>query len=99
MLRNEDILNFGPIGDWFSFEEGMSGCIGWYNRYDVERDVIIYATPHWDEEGVVPFEAIFSDGESRQIIKLYLETRESVEYQLNQYISVISVVLSNFKRI
>lgn len=99
MLRNEDILNFGPIGDWFSFEDDMTGCIGWYSRNDAERDVVIYATPHWDEEGVVPVEAGFSDGDCDSIHSFELSLNESVEYQLNQYISVISVVLSNFKRI
>jgi hypothetical protein len=97
MLRNEDILNFGPIGDWFPSEDRMSGTLEWYRKDN--DSVVLYATPHWDEEGVVPFESVFSDGEGKHIIKLYLETRESVEYQLNQYISVISVVLSNFKRI
>lgn len=98
MLKNEDILNFGPIGDWFSYEEGYTGCLGWYHRDDVERDYIVYATPHWSETGVVPIELALSNGEYETITKLYLSTRESVEYQLNQYISVLSVVLSNIKK-
>jgi hypothetical protein len=97
ILRNKDILNFGPIGDWVPYEENMTGCLGWYNRYDVERDTIIYATPHWETEGVVPVDTATSDGEYITLHSFELSLRESIEYQLNQYISVISIILSNIK--
>jgi hypothetical protein len=96
-LQNSHILNFGPIGDWFPFEENMTGCIGWYNRYDVERDVIIYATPHWESEGVVPVEAITSDGGCESLHTFELSLRESVEYQLNQYISILATIIHNYE--
>jgi hypothetical protein len=97
MLQNENILNFGPIGDWFPYEEGMSGALGWYHRDDVERDRIVYATPHWEEDFVVPIGISFSDGEYEDVTSFELSQRESVEYQLNQYISIISVILSKLK--
>lgn len=96
-LQNSHILNFGPIGDWFPFEENMSGCIGWYNRNDVERNVIIYATPHWETEGVVPVEVATSDEDYFTLHSFELSLRESVEYQLNQYISILSTIIHNYE--
>lgn len=97
MLQNKDILNFGPIGDWVSYEENMSGALGWYHRDDVERDRIVYATPHWEEDFIVPVDISFSDGDYEDITSFELSQTEPVEYQLNQYISVISTILSNLK--
>jgi hypothetical protein len=97
MLQNKDILNFGPIGGWFPYEENMSGTLGWYHIDDVERDRILYATPHWEEDFVVPVGISFSDGDYEDVTSFELSQREPVEYQLNQYISIISVILSNLK--
>lgn len=97
LLQTHHIVNFGPIGDWFPFEENMTGCIGWYNRYDVERDVIIYATPHWVIEGVVPVEVTTPDEDYINLHSFELSLRESVEYQLNQYISILSTIIHNYE--
>jgi hypothetical protein len=91
MLKNQDILNFGPIGDWVSFEDSMTGTIVWSRKND---DFVVYATPHWSEDGIVPVEAVFSDGEGTTITEFSLSLNESVEYQLNQYIARISVIFS-----
>jgi hypothetical protein len=95
MLQNKDILNFGPIGDWFPFEDSMSGTLEWYRT---DNDSIrVYATPHWETDGVVPFSLSYDDGEYSNVTTLELNLREPVEYQLNQYISVISTILSTLK--
>lgn len=95
MLQNKDILNFGPIGDWIPFEDSMSGALEWYrNGNDTVR---VYATPHWETDGFVPFALSYEDGEYSNVTTLELNLREPIEYQLNQYISVISTILSTLK--
>lgn len=95
MLQNKDILNFGPIGDWIPFEDSMSGALEWYrNGNDTVR---VYATPNWETDGVVPFALSYEDGEYSNVTTLELNLREPIEYQLNQYISVISTILSTLK--
>jgi hypothetical protein len=95
MLQNKDILNFGPIGDWFPNEDRMSGTLEWYRKDN--DSVVLYATPHWDEDGVVPVAVQYGDDDYTDIHSFELSVNESVEYQLNQYIARISVILSNLK--
>lgn len=95
MLQNEDILNFGPIGDWIPSVDSMSGTLEWYcNGND---SVSVYATPNWETDGIVPFALSYEDGEYSNVTTLELNLRETIEYQLNQYISVISTILSTLK--
>jgi hypothetical protein len=95
MLQNKDILNSGPIGDWMPFEDSMSGALEWYRK---NTDTVrVYATPNWETDGVVPFALSYEDGEYYNVTTLELNLRETIEYQLNQYISVISTILSNIK--
>jgi len=94
MLQNENILNFGPIGDWFPYEDSMSGTLEWSRKND---DFVVYATPHWVTDGVVPVALSYEDGDYNDIHSFELSVNENVEYQLNQYIAIISVILSNLK--
>ena len=48
-------------------------------------------------KGVVPVEVCDEDGDSSHITEIRLNVREGIEYQLNHYISVMCVVLDNFK--
>ena len=91
ILRNEDILNFGPIGDWVPSEDRMSGTLDWSIKND---EFVVYVTPHWETDGVVPVALSYEDGEYENIHSIELNISESIEYQLNQYISIISVILS-----
>jgi hypothetical protein len=95
MLQNEDILNFGPIGDWFPSADSMSGTLEWYRKDN--DSVVLYATPHWDADGVVPVAVQYGDDDYNDIHSFELSVNESVEYQLNQYIAIISVILSKLK--
>lgn len=94
MLQNEDILNFGPIGDWIPSEDYMSGTLEYSKQ---GSDYLVYATPHWNNDGEVPVDISYENGDYENLTTIHLNMRESVEYQLNQYISVISVVLSKLK--
>ena len=93
-LRNSDILSSGRIGDWIPFEDDMTGCVGWYNRYDVDRDVIIYATPHWETEGVVPVEMATSDGEYESLHTFELNVNDTIVNQLNEYRTELEQILN-----
>lgn len=94
ILRNKDIINFGPIGDWVPYEDSMSGTLEWCRENN--EFIRVYATPNWQTDGVVPVDAEI-DEEYVTLHTFELSLNESVEYQLNQYISVISTILSNFK--
>ena len=95
MLQNQDILNYGSIGSWFPFEDQMSGTLEWYRKDN--DSVIVYATPNWSEDGIVPVGLIFDNGDYTNVTTFELNLKETLEYQLNQYISIISVILSNLK--
>lgn len=95
MLQNKTILSNGPIGDWTPYEDSMSGTLEWYRKEN--ESTIIYATPHWETDGVVPFAIAYTDGDYVEVTQLELDTKESVEYQLNQYLSVLTTILSKIK--
>jgi hypothetical protein len=92
-LRNSDILSSGRIGDWIPFEDDMTGCIGWYHRDDIERDRIVWATPHWETVGVVPVE-LSTDEDYHSLYGFELNVDDTIVNQLNEYRTELGQILN-----
>jgi len=95
LLCSDDIIGFGQIGDWIPSEDRMSGCLNYVKAGDYPN--VVYATPHWNEDGEVPVDISYENGDYENLTTIHLDMDESIEYQLNQYIAVISVILSKLK--
>ena len=89
-ITNEDVLGLKEIEGWKVYECNMSGTIEWYDG----NGTFIYATPHWDEEGVVPF-SIYTEetAEYENVKELFLQKNTSIGLQLDIYIKTLKKVI------
>lgn len=90
-LENKDILNHGMIGNWAPSEEPQMGTITWSNP---DYDFDICATPHWLEYGKVPVGIHFDDGEYLDTETFDVDTNTSIEEQLKEYVSKMTLIFS-----
>lgn len=89
-ITNEDVLKLPEIDDWKVYEDEMSGTIEWDNGLGI----IIYATPNWTNEGVVPFSVYTEEsGEYETAKELQLQKNTSIKSQLNSYIETLRNVI------
>jgi hypothetical protein len=79
-ITNEDVMSVS-ISGWEVVEEPMSGTLCWYPPN--MKNVIIYATPNWETDGVVPFD--FYDGSDTYNSLFTLNLNGSIDNQLEQY--------------
>jgi len=89
-INNENVLSIKSIGDWNVSEDSMSGTIEWYKE---NFDVVVYATPNWEEDGVTPIAITYENGDYDDIISFNLSG--SISEQLHQYETTIQSVLEN----
>jgi hypothetical protein len=94
-LQVEHILNLGNIDGWTPSFDSMSGTLHWENE-DVSG-LGIYATPHWDKDGEVPFDVWeeVGDYEDRWAI-LKLNWDDNVEAQLDEYVKMLRSILTEY---
>ena len=89
-ISNESVLSILSIGDWSVSEESMSGTIEWSNP---KYSSVVYATPNWETDGVVPIDISTGDGEYDSISNISLEG--SISQQLNQYEVTLKSIFEN----
>lgn len=89
-LSNEEVLSIKSIGNWNVSECPMSGTIEWWNT---KSDSIVYATPNWTEDGIVPIDISNENGEYETLSQLSL--KGSLSEQLNQYKEILKSILKN----
>jgi hypothetical protein len=92
-LTNEHIIQNGQINGWTPNECNMMGSIEFTHP---ERELILFATPNWDEEGYVPFAIADEFGDYDEIAHS-LELSGSIEEQLTQYVSQIELITSQLR--
>jgi hypothetical protein len=92
-LTNQTIIQNGQINGWTPYEDSMSGVIEFTNP---NRELVLFATPNWDEDGKVPFAIVDEDGEYDEI-SFPLELEGSIENQLNQYIKFITEITEKIR--
>ena len=92
-LTNQTIIDNGQINGWTPIENPMSGVIEFSHP---ERELVLFATPNWDEDGKVPFAIVDEDGEYDDI-SFPLELEGSIENQLQQYIEIITNITEKLR--
>jgi hypothetical protein len=92
-LTNQTIIQNGQINGWTPIENPMSGVIEFTNP---NRELVLFATPNWDEDGKVPFAVVDEDGEYDEI-SFPLELEGSIENQLQQYIETITDITEKLR--
>ena len=90
MITNKDIINSGPIGEWDCYEDSMSGTLEWFNK---KLPTIIYATPHWETDGVVPIDLSDDGGNYESILSHTIDSSLSIDEQLRIYRTLIASVI------
>jgi hypothetical protein len=89
-INNENVKSILSIGDWNVSEDSMSGTIEWSHP---SKTTTIFATPNWEEEGLVPIDMTNEDGDYENIIDVVLTG--SIKEQMNQYETIVESVLVN----
>jgi hypothetical protein len=93
-LTNQTIIQNGTINGWTPTEDSMSGVIEFHSP---TTDIILFATPNWDEDGYVPFAIYDSETDDYDAIAHSLELSGSIEEQLTQYVSQIQLITSQLR--
>lgn len=89
-INNENVKSILSIGDWNVSEDSMSGTIEWSHP---SKTTTIFATPNWEQEGLVPIDMANEDGDYENITHVVL--RGSIKEQMNQYKTSVESVLVN----
>ena len=93
-LQSEQVLEMESIIGFTPYFERMSGTIGWSSN---ESELLIYATPNWDTEGICPIEYYDDngDGEHTYVGTISFVGRD-IETQKKEYRDIITQIIQGF---
>lgn len=89
-MTNEDAVKIGEISGWIPDNDPMSGTLYWYDKEN-EEGLVVYATPNWNKDNVVPVAVADEDGKYTNIADLRLVG--PLENQIEMYITVVSLAI------
>jgi hypothetical protein len=96
LINSSDVLNFSKeINGFTAYEDFMSGTLEWN---DAEGN-IIYATPNWSEDGIVPFDFADSDGNYDNISQLFIANYPTKSEQLIVYFNTLLELTNNLEEL
>jgi hypothetical protein len=96
LINSSDVLNFSKeINGFTAYEDSMSGTLEWN---DAEGN-IIYATPNWSEDGIVPFDFADADGNYDNISSLYTINYPTKSEQLIVYFNTLLELTNNLEEL
>lgn len=91
LFTAKDVLdNTIKIGNWVGEIHEHDGTMEWYN---LDMNVAVYATPHWDTVGETPIEVRYDD---------YIDERISTVLYVNnvdEYIKEMTEILKNVEKV
>jgi hypothetical protein len=87
-ITNQNILDNGNINGWTPNEDTFVGTI--YFTHPTNKSVL-YATPHWDVDGEVPFGVLNDEGDYDSNFPSLLLVG-SLEEQYQQYVESIKEI-------
>jgi hypothetical protein len=92
-ISSEEILKeVSEIGSFKGSIDGMSGALEWYDK---EREITIYATPNWEEEGLVPFD-VSIDGRDYFHVCTIKMVDDTISEQFLHYLNVLMMIMNNY---
>lgn len=91
-LQSEQIESMKPLYGYSPTMDERSGTIEWYKE---SSDIVVYATPNWEEEGQFPIaHSNVETGDYTHIDNISL-IGLSMEQQIEKYRNVVEEVISN----
>lgn len=91
IIEQNPQLQNSQLTDWKLEYDEMSGSIGWVNE---NRNFIVWATPNFEEEGVIPVSLHDTlNEEYTDLFEYVLQTGSSLEEQYEFWITSIQKVL------
>ena len=94
-LTSLDLIGFTVDGWTAAHESNESGALAWTNQQC--PDIIIYATPNWDEQGKTPFQLLDANHGDihKDIITLEFSISTPLEQQREMYIAVLKTIIKS----
>jgi hypothetical protein len=77
-ITNKDIVNTGPILGYVPTECSRSGTLIWEST---DTNLVVYATPHWEDDNIVPIEYVCGDDDDYQRYHQYELNRLSTKQE------------------
>lgn len=89
---NEILEEIREIGDYKANFDSLSGVLEWYNS---KKHITIYATPNWEENGLVPFD-VSVDGRDYFNVCTIKMVNGSTSEQFLHYLNVLMMIMNNY---
>lgn len=81
------------IGSFVGYYDNLSGTLEWYDK---NRDITIYATPNFINDGEVPFDMIEpNDGDYEHICTIKMIDSDKGQQYLH-YINVLMMIMNHY---
>jgi hypothetical protein len=96
LLQIEDLIGSNVMG-WTCNVESMSGTVVWSNP---NTDHAIYATPHWNKKGEIPFEVGTNDDADNNVLvaTIIVHGAQTIEEQKQWYIDTLKTIITNWTK-
>lgn len=94
-LSSYDLIGI-TVDGWTAAHESIeSGALAWTNKQC--PDIILYATPDWDEEGKTPIQLVNNaiDDNHKDIVTLEFSASTPLEQQREMYLAVIKTIIKS----
>ncbi len=89
---NEILEEIREVGDYKANVDSCSGVLEWYNS---KKHITIYATPNWEEDGLVPFD-VSEDGNDYYNVCTIKMVRGSIREQITHYLNVLMMIMNHY---
>jgi len=95
-INSSDVLNFSKeINGFTPYLDNMSGTLEWNDK----NGNIIYATPNWSEDGIVPFDFADENGNYDTLSQLYTKNYPTKFEQLIVYFNTLLELTNNLEEL
>lgn len=91
-IQPKDLLGLKVLG-WTAEQESQEcGSICWTTK---KSNVRVYGTPHWVEEGEVPFAVTKNEDDQVLVLTLFLSADDSLIKQKSLYLALVKTIIKN----
>ena len=94
-ITSEQILKeVSEIGSFKGYIDSLSGTLEWYDK---ERELTIYATPNWENDGEVPFDVNYDSDLGYHHICTIKMIDGDISSQFTHYLNVLLMIMNHYK--